>query len=469
MKSRKHLLAFLALLLLAAVLRLFELEERSLWLDEFTSLEVASHSLSTILGGSVFDNHTPPFYYLILHGWFEVFSNTPFFLRLFSLVLDLANLLLVVYIFSRHFDRKIGFYTGLLYALSPYAVYYGQEGRMYTLAVLFVLICYLLVLRIRDAEYGIWTLLAYVLVATLAMYTHYYCALALLGIGLAAVFELRKDPKALLALIVSSLCVLLAFIPWIQVVFTLLGGEGQHFRKFVLLTLPYSFIRFVAGYAIMPLNYGAKDDVRSTFLEHLPLLVPYLIVFLPSLLLGLRVLLKDWRRERVFVLSVLLLVPLLASLISLFKPMLSERYLIVIYPFFLLLIALAFSARPKVFIIPLALFCFGLYQHYQNKYFGNTQWQEASSVMMQLDNTSKCALINPDYLKGLLDYYLDSNWRIYLPKEVSRLNQENSCWLVERGTAESLKEVFVDNGFKEKMYKLLPLENGIRLFLWERS
>ena len=58
---------FVAVLMLGLVVRLIGLGHQSLWLDEMTSIQIASMPLGQILIGRGFDNHTPPLYYVLLH------------------------------------------------------------------------------------------------------------------------------------------------------------------------------------------------------------------------------------------------------------------------------------------------------------------------------------------------------------------------------------------------------------------
>src|SRR5215216_6315133 len=97
----------LAILLVALLLRVFQLDAESLWLDEATSVYRGNHDFVQILGLSIPDR-TPPLYLLLLHYWMQLFGDSAFSVRLpsvlFGLFLVLGQALYVLgfYALRRH-------------------------------------------------------------------------------------------------------------------------------------------------------------------------------------------------------------------------------------------------------------------------------------------------------------------------------------------------------------------------------
>ena len=124
-------------LLLAAItiigifLRFYLIDAQSIWLDETTSLFVAEQSVYNIIAGIGFDQHTPPAYYIILHYWLKLFGSSANALRGFSAVFDSINILLIWSVANRLFGYRAALYTAAIFAVSPYLIFYAQEGRMY--------------------------------------------------------------------------------------------------------------------------------------------------------------------------------------------------------------------------------------------------------------------------------------------------------------------------------------------------
>lgn len=71
--------------------RFARLELRSFWLDEAFSVEVAGQPLGSLLRGQVGDAHTPPLYYILLHGWLQLGAGDAW-LRGLSALASLAAL-----------------------------------------------------------------------------------------------------------------------------------------------------------------------------------------------------------------------------------------------------------------------------------------------------------------------------------------------------------------------------------------
>jgi len=76
---------------------------------------------------------SPPLYYLLLYGWTRLFSTSDIALRMFSILCSLACLPFFVAIARRVGGREAVVASCVLFAFSPLAIYYSNEGRMYSL------------------------------------------------------------------------------------------------------------------------------------------------------------------------------------------------------------------------------------------------------------------------------------------------------------------------------------------------
>ncbi len=476
-----------AILVVAAALRLAAIGERSLWLDEATSLQVSSEPAAKIAAGEAFDNHTPPLYYLLLHLWWWIAPKTEVGLRLPSVAFDLVTIALAWVVFGRQLGRRAGAAAAAILAVSEYAVYYGQEGRMYALVCCLGLASYGLALRIRDRRdtAGTWLLLVGVAVA--GMYTHYFYALLLAALTAAVTVELRSDPRRLLGWWGAMAAVGIAFAPWLGVVAALAGQGGQPFRRFTFLVLPYTVFRWVAGYAVFPLNYGSKDDWAASLAAHLPAVVGYLVVFGVLLLVGLRRLWVAHRRESVVLLVPLVVPALAALLLSLSSPMLSERYLIVSLPQLAALLALALTGPaggPLLRVVRAAgvvLVMWGLALHYLSPQFGNTQWREAVQLVRERAGSARQIYVYPDHARAVVAFYAEPDLAVRpvtegvlaellaTPADPAADPRPQRLWLVERGHVPTISDRLRRAGYAIDVETLLPLRNGVRVFHMVRA
>jgi mannosyltransferase len=126
---------------LGVVLRLYS--RSNLWLDEALSVNIAGLAVGDLLDALRHDCH-PPFYYLLLHYWMELFGEGDTTVRLLSSVFGVAALPLAWIAGGRLAGRTGARWALVVAALSPYAIRYSTEARMYSLVMLLVLGGYLL-------------------------------------------------------------------------------------------------------------------------------------------------------------------------------------------------------------------------------------------------------------------------------------------------------------------------------------
>jgi mannosyltransferase len=106
-----------------------------LWLDEALSVSIAELPLGSIAEALRHDG-APPLYYLLLHGWMELFGDNPMAVRALSGIFAVAAIPLIWVAGRRLGGAKVAVTAALLMAASPFAIQYGTEARMYSLVVL---------------------------------------------------------------------------------------------------------------------------------------------------------------------------------------------------------------------------------------------------------------------------------------------------------------------------------------------
>ncbi len=117
---------------LALLLRLRGLGEKPFWLDEVTSLRRATATLPGLATNSLHNGHYPS-YFLLLWVVAKIGSSQSL-LRLPSAIFGAIAASLTCAIGARVSGLRGGIIAGLLMALSPFQVQFGQEARSYTLA-----------------------------------------------------------------------------------------------------------------------------------------------------------------------------------------------------------------------------------------------------------------------------------------------------------------------------------------------
>src|SRR5689334_12882643 len=140
MLSRRSLLCFCLLLLLAAGLRFYRIDAQSLWSDEGSSVAQALRDIPAIAANAALDIH-PPFYYILLHYWIIPLGVSEVALRSLSALLGIALVALVFALGKVWWNERVGLIAAFLAAINPFLIDYAQEARMYTLMAVLGAIC----------------------------------------------------------------------------------------------------------------------------------------------------------------------------------------------------------------------------------------------------------------------------------------------------------------------------------------
>ena len=207
---------------LAAVLRLLYLGQRSFWLDEIVSVSIARLDPAGFRNIVLSWELNEGLYYTLLRGWMHL-GQGEFFVRLLSVLPSVAAVPFVYLLGRRLFSQKAGLIAALLLAVNAFDVRYAQEARGYSLfSFLVVLACWFFV-RCVDApeKKGNWAGLVIALV--LGIYAHFFAGFILPVFWLAAV--MHKKPFSWRKLLVSSAVIVFLTVP--ALLFVATKNRGQ--------------------------------------------------------------------------------------------------------------------------------------------------------------------------------------------------------------------------------------------------
>ncbi len=213
------MLSLAALFVLALALRFYRIDEQSFWYDEGLTVALALRPLDDIARAAAADVH-PPFYYWLLHGWLRIAGTTEAAARAFSALCGAIAVVLTALLGRRWFGVSAGWIAGIAAAISPFAIHYSQETRMYALAMLLSVCLWVAFERVaRNANaahqaettssYWRWWLL-YGAVALVALSTHYFMVTFVTATALVGTLLLHR--RARLAWIVGHLALAGFFI-----------------------------------------------------------------------------------------------------------------------------------------------------------------------------------------------------------------------------------------------------------------
>lgn len=168
--------AFVAVAVLALVVRFYGITFPAIWYDEAFSVLLARYEPWQIWSITARDFH-PPLYYLVLHYWIILFGDGVLAVRSLSAVADVGTVLLSIKLMSLVATRRAAWIAALLLALLPISVRYSQEVRMYALLGLWLMGATVALVCWAKASGEKRFAVIYVLLMTAAFYTHYFAAL----------------------------------------------------------------------------------------------------------------------------------------------------------------------------------------------------------------------------------------------------------------------------------------------------
>ena len=184
-----------AVLLIGAALRLYRFDAQKLWFDELYTAELARQGLGAIWRNS-FVQVTPPLPYLLFWAAATIGGLSALSLRSLSGIAAIATLPVYYRYCSQIADRRTALLATGLLGVAPLAVYYAQEARPYTLALLALVLVLLAFERVRQHGRPVdWAL--YALLAAIAGQLHYVNVI-LVGAQLVALLLLAPDRRRVL-------------------------------------------------------------------------------------------------------------------------------------------------------------------------------------------------------------------------------------------------------------------------------
>ncbi len=308
-------LAFLAVLVLAAAVRLYHLGTTSLWTDELFTRYYPRLGLGFLWGEGRSIEPTPPLYYSIIAGWTALVGDSAAALRLPSVAGSLISIVLAYLLARELLDTpRAWLLAPLLLALTPTSIFYAQEARAYALqgaAIALAMLGFARFLRKPDNKAA---LAAYTLGAVLAVYLHMTSALFVAAVNIAALASLAGsgrllDRPAFLRWCAANAVVAVACLPLIPVLLSPLTANAT---TWIGPTTRYSVER---TFAITLLGPAVQENLL--FYGEIAFAVVAALVLLPP-----------WRPGR-RALTVLAAVPVifivLITAISLKRPVLITR------------------------------------------------------------------------------------------------------------------------------------------------
>ena len=216
--SRWQWLVVSAVGLVALGLRLYKLDERSIWLDEAFGYLHSQKPISDIVLKPVCCH--PPLHFVVIHGWSSLFGTSEIALRAPAVISGFLAVVGILWLGWRWFGWEAGLFAAALAAVASRLIYHSRELNPYGLVMFFAVI----LLGLFD---NAWKkphkryLFSLGFAVLLALMTHYALSMLLVGLNAGIIYrlvlEIQSKPTQRRALIGTLLKIWLWQIPAVVV------------------------------------------------------------------------------------------------------------------------------------------------------------------------------------------------------------------------------------------------------------
>lgn len=218
----RDMILIVAVVVLTAVLRSIHLADQSVWYDEYITIRfVSAPSLLECLREQLkWDWHMVPVYHILEYYTAHLFGGSLLAVRGLSVLFSMGSAALIYLIGRRMFGAWAGTLAAVLFAMSPFHIFHGQEIRPYSLVVLLAMFSVYTFIRAVSGEGRRWWGL-HIAANILLVWTHLLAAIILLPFGLfLLLFHFRSWRRNMLWGVVH-VAVLMFVVLWIH---SLQGG-----------------------------------------------------------------------------------------------------------------------------------------------------------------------------------------------------------------------------------------------------
>jgi len=239
LSRRKELVILLALICTGAALRFFFIGREGLWFDETLTALSLRMPFFEMVRERLAAGHSP-LYFIILYPYAKLFGTGELAVRLPSTAASIVSIYVFWLVAKRLFtDYRTVVFSSSLFVLSAVSIYFGQEARMYSFSVLFMLLSFYLLLRALDENrLNLWI---FYVISTSAAFNMSSSAIPLIFAQIAFVLIKRRNAVQYL---VALLSIVVLYLP--------MGIFYLRMRRFAFI----EWLPPVTGKVILEIFYG---------------------------------------------------------------------------------------------------------------------------------------------------------------------------------------------------------------------
>ena len=391
--KNRYVQTLLALTLIGAFLRFYNLGFNSLWLDEASTYTLSVSSIPQIWEATTAGEFNPPLFYWVEHIML-VFGNNEITLRFIPALLGVLTIPLVYLAGKEFFDRNVGIIAAAAFAFSPFLIFYSQEARAYSMMLFFItfaMVFYFKALKTNDVKN--WALFG--MLAALAFWSHFYAmviiaALVLYALGM-QIQKIREDIRNLKPLALAIAVFTIICLPLIIVTIQLFAKRSASAPTFG-----------IQGWGIIIETFKQISGFSEIAMYVLVLL--FIAGIVQAFLID--------KNKGIFLVWVTVLTFVISYILSFRIPMVP-RYLLFLNIVFFIGIAISYKIfysliNNRAVVYGFIAFLFILSAPFLMNYYSGyskDDWRGFSGIMQKTTNPGDSVVLVPGYISQPFNYY----------------------------------------------------------------
>ncbi len=445
---------FGAIIILGIFLRFYRIDSQSLWWDEGYSfdlaLDIKEHGINAFSAShqghaAALSSDKPQVLYHILVSILPSSWQPEWKMRFWPAITGSLSLFLLLGILKLQMKRSSQILITLLFAaISPFLIYYSQEGRPYSLLFMAELL-FLFFVQLYPKQDSFKKCLVVTITIVLIGLTQFMGLIIPFSYALTQILERRDIHTVKIWLVIGCLSTLLLLpIFYLIIIHKLapLPSQGISVSNYL-----YAFYAFIAGFSLGPSSYELHlNRSIDALLEYWPILAVTILSGGYPLIRGVQLKLKDHRSAYILLVPTFSLVILSIAFFTHIIP-LYPRHLMMLFPFFLLILGKGLDSIsiPTIKAIVGISLVFILFWSNRNFYYNEKYYKDdirgASAVIMK--NEQKGDLILIGAAAAFMPYYRGLNQVMRIPKDDQQfftlyniLKRDHRLWVVINRTWE---------------------------------
>jgi mannosyltransferase len=385
----------IVLTLIGFLIRFFNIDFNSIWLDEGSTFSFShpSKSFMDIWALTASGEFNPPLFHWIEHIMLVAFGSTEIVLRFMPCVFGTLAIPVVYFIGKEIYSERVGIVSAFLVTISAFHVYYSQEARAYTLLMLIMSL--FIYFYIKYKKTNSWKYAALVGVcASLGYWTHFWSLVVIAPIFVFMMVDVvkKKNKESFIPIGIASGIAIISTLPLTSVMVFLFNNRIS-----------------------TPSQWGMKD---------INLLIQYfswigynniitIAIFLLLIGMGFVIFYKLQKTLAIELGATCAFVLVVSVAISHTIPMLP-RYMITLFPILYVVSGMAIVSLyvnyRKVAYLTLAIILIvgGLSLHTYYTTYTRENWKGYASELSKNTQGGDVIIVLPNYMRLALDFYYNN-------------------------------------------------------------